>query len=98
MKVMLRRLFTALLLLTCATAASAQTADEVVEKYLAAIGGREALGKLKSRSMTGTITVSTPGGEVSGPVEIVNQAPNKSRLLIKLDLSAVGAGQMTFDQ
>ena len=98
MKEMLRRLFTVLFLLTCAQAASAQTADEVVEKYLTAIGGREALGKLKSRSMTGTITVSTPGGEVSGPVEIVNQAPNKSRLLIKLDLSAVGAGQMTFDQ
>src|SRR6267154_739013 len=30
--------------------------------------------------------------------EIVGQAPNKSRTLIKLDLSAFGAGQMVFDQ
>src|SRR5262249_20433483 len=98
MRVLSRRLFGPLLLVGCTQAASAQTADEVVEKYLAAIGGREALGKLKSRTMTGTITVATPGGEVSGPVEIVNEAPNKARTLIKLDLSAFGAGQMTFDQ
>ena len=98
MKSFSRRLFLALLLLAWARVAPAQTADEVVDKYLAALGGRDALGKLQSRSMTGTITVSTPGGEVSGPVEIVAQAPNKSRTLIKLDLSALGVGQMTFDQ
>jgi outer membrane lipoprotein-sorting protein len=98
MKILLRQLLIGLLLAGCAQVASAQSADEVVEKYLAAMGGREALGKLKSRTMTGTITVSTPGGEVSGSVEIVNEAPNKARTLIKLDLSAFGAGQMTFDQ
>jgi outer membrane lipoprotein-sorting protein len=98
MKDISRRLFIALLLLGCTGAASAQTADEIVEKYLAAIGGREALGKLKSRSMTGTITVSTPGGEVSGPIEVVNLAPNKARMLVKLDLTSFGAGQMTIDQ
>lgn len=92
------RLLVAMLLIGGERAASAQTADEIVEKYLAAAGGREALSKLKSRTMTGTITVSTPGGEVSGPVEIVNEAPNKARTLIKLDLSAFGAGSMTFDQ
>lgn len=86
------------LLLGWAQGASAQTADEIIEKYLAAIGGRAALGKLKSRVTTGTITLSTPAGELSGPVEILNQEPNKSRTLIKLDLSAVGAGQMVFDQ
>src|SRR6185295_3743669 len=52
----------------------------------------------KSRTTIGTITLSTPGGEVSGPVEIVNEEPNKSRTLIKLDLSSFGAGQMVFDQ
>ena len=74
------------------------TPDDVVEKYLTAIGGREALGKLKSRSMIGTITLSTPGGDVSGSVEILNQAPNKTRTLMKVDLSAFGAGVMTLDQ
>src|SRR5262245_44948511 len=98
MMVVSRQLFLALLLVGCAQTATASSADEAVEKYLAAIGGREAVAKLKSRTMTGTITVATPGGEVSGPVEIVNEAPNKTRTLIKLDLSAFGAGQMTFDQ
>jgi len=79
-------------------AASAQTADEVIEKYLTAIGGRPALGKLTSRTMTGTITLTTPGGEVSGPIEIENQAPSKSRMLIRLDLSSLGAGQIVQDQ
>src|SRR5688572_33360016 len=78
--------------------AVAQTADEIVEKHLAALGGRAALGKLTSRAITGTITVSTPAGEFSGPIEVFNQAPNKSRTVIKLDLTAVGVGQMTIDQ
>jgi hypothetical protein len=76
----------------------AQTAEQVVEKTLAAAGGRAALGKLKSRSMIGTITLSTPGGEVAGSIEILNAVPNKSRSLIKVDLSALGAGPMTRDQ
>jgi hypothetical protein len=78
--------------------AAAQTADEIVEKHLAAIGGRAALGKLTSRIMTGTITVATPAGEFSGPIEVMNQAPNKVRTLINLDLSGVGAGKITIDQ
>ena len=93
-----RRLVTAALLLGCAQAASAQTANEIIEKHLAALGGRAALGKLTSRTMTGTITLSTPVGELSGPIEITSQKPNKSRTLIKMDLSSVGAGQMVFDQ
>jgi len=77
---------------------SAQTADEVVEKYLTAVGGRAALGKLKSRSMVGTVTLSTPVGNVSGPIEVLNQAPNKTRSVMKLDLSGVGLGQVVVDQ
>jgi zinc protease len=93
-----RRLAIAILVLGWTGVARAQTADEIVEKHLAAIGGRAALAKLKSRTMTGTITVSTPGGDISGPVELVAEEPNKARMLIKLDLSALGAGQMVFDQ
>src|SRR5262245_22333408 len=86
------------LLLGLGHAAAAQTADEIIEKHLAATGGRAALGKLTSRLMTGTITISTPGGEFSGPIEVMNQAPNKTRTLITLDLSNVGVGKIVVDQ
>jgi hypothetical protein len=86
------------LLLGSVHAVSAQTADEIVEKHLAAVGGRDALSRLTSRVMTGTITISTPAGEFSGPIQVMNQAPNKVRTLINLDLSAVGVGKMTVDQ
>jgi outer membrane lipoprotein-sorting protein len=93
-----RRLLLAALVLMWGRGASAQTADEIIEKYLTAIGGRPALEKLTSRSATGTMTLSTPGGDVSGPIETVNQRPNKSRTLITLDLSSLGAGQLVIDQ
>lgn len=93
-----RILIAATLLGACAQFASAQTADEIVEKQLAAMGGREALGKVVSRSSVGTITLSTPVGDVSGTVEVLNAQPNKQRTLMKLDLSALGAGQALFDQ
>jgi outer membrane lipoprotein-sorting protein len=78
--------------------AAAQTADEVIEKSLTALGGRAALAKLKSRSTAGTITLSTPAGEVAGSVEIWNALPNKTRTLIKVDLSSLGAGPLVLDQ
>jgi zinc protease len=98
MRTKARRLLWVLLILVCAPAASAQTASEVVDKCLTALGGRAALAKLTSRSAVGTITLSTPGGEVSGTVELFNQAPNKMRTLIKIDLSSLGAGQLVVDQ
>jgi hypothetical protein len=76
----------------------AQTADEIVEKSLAAAGGRAALGKLKSRHVTGTVAFTTPLGDLPGTVETFNQAPNKSRTLMKLDLSAAGVGLVSLDQ
>ena len=88
---------TALLVLP-AVYLQAQTADEIVERSLTAQGGRAALGKLTSRVSTGTITVSTPGGDVTGTVELYNKAPNKSRSLVKIDLSNFGLGQVTQDQ
>jgi hypothetical protein len=98
MRRFVRLLTLASLVLGYAHAAVAQTADEIVEKHLAALGGRAALGKLTSRVITGTITVSTPAGEFSGPIEVSSQVPNKSRTLINLDLTAVGVGKMTIDQ
>jgi outer membrane lipoprotein-sorting protein len=73
-----------------AGAASAQTADQIIEKHLAALGGRETLSKLTSRRSTGTITIATPNGDLSGPCEIDVKAPNKSRAYMQLDGSALG--------
>ena len=66
MRTFSRRLVLAVLVLGWTPSAFAQTADDVIEIYLAAIGGRAALGKLTSRTTTGTIMLSTPGGDVSG--------------------------------
>jgi outer membrane lipoprotein-sorting protein len=93
-----KRLVILALFLGFVQVASAQTADEVIEKHLAALGGRAAFAKLKSRKMTGTITVSTPVGDLAGTIETVNQEPNKTRTLIQMDLTAVGLGKIVQDQ
>ena len=93
-----KRLALASMFLLWAQVSRAQTADEIIEKCLTALGGRAAFAKLTSQSATGTIVLSTPGGDVSGSIEILYAAPNKSRTLIKVDLSALGAGQLVMDQ
>jgi zinc protease len=98
MRVRSRPLLVALLLLGWSPVTWAQTADEVIEKSLAALGGRAAHAKLKSRAATGTITLSTPAGDINGSIEVLSAAPNKSRSLIKADLSALGAGPLVIDQ
>jgi hypothetical protein len=87
-----------LLLLVGSHAAQAQTADQIIEKSVAALGGRAALQKLKSRSMVGTITLSTPAGDIEGSIEILNAVPNRSRTLVKADLTSLGAGPLVMDQ
>ena len=79
--------------------AQAPAADAVIEKYLAAMGGRDALSKLTSRRATGTLVFSTQGTDINGTYEYSTKAPNKVRVLIKLDLSAMGMAEpMTIDQ
>ena len=94
----LSRLLLAALVLGWTQAAAAQTADEIVEKYLTAIGGRAALAKLTSRTTLGTITLSTPQGDLSGPLEIYNQVPNKSRTVGQAGSVGVRRRKMTVDQ
>jgi hypothetical protein len=81
-----------------AQSAAAQTADEIIEKSIAAMGGRAALEKVKSRQMTGTLAIGTPAGDIQGTIEILNAVPNKARTVIKADPSAFGAGPMLIDQ
>ena len=93
-----KSLLTAALLFALTHTALAQTADEVIEKHLAAMGGRATLEKVKSRRTTGTVTVSTPLGSLPGTIETLNEAPNKVRMSMKLDLSAMNLGQDVIDQ
>jgi outer membrane lipoprotein-sorting protein len=93
-----RRLVLLALFLGCVQFAAAQTADEVIEKHLAALGGRAALNNIKSRSTKGTIAVATPAGELTGSIEVLNQAPNKARTFIQMDLSSLGLGKVIQDQ
>ena len=48
--------------------------------------------------MTGTLTLGTPAGELSGPIQIFNAKPGKERTLIELDLRAVGGDTLTIDR
>jgi hypothetical protein len=73
-------------------------ADEIVEKHLAAMGGRPALSKVTSQVATGTVLVSAQGADIPGSIEIARMAPNKGRTLMKLDLSAFGGSEMIVDQ
>ena len=76
----------------------AQTPDDIIEKHLAASGGRAALGTLTSRTLSGSVSLTTPVGVLAGIIEVYNKVPNKSRTLVKLDLAAIGGGQVVSDQ
>jgi hypothetical protein len=81
-----------------APTAAAQTADEIIEKSIAAMGGRAAMEKIKTRVATGTLSIGTPAGDLSGSVEIYGAAPNKQRSVIKADLTQFGGGELLVDQ
>ena len=60
---------------TASTAPSLPPADQILERYVQAIGGREAWKKMTSRISTGTIDV--PAMNLSGTIEIREKAPNR---------------------
>ena len=88
----------AVLVMFASPAFAQQSVNEVIEKSIAALGGREAHAKIQTRSSKGTIALSTPAGEIAGTIEGLNAKPNKARVLIKADLTALGAGELTVDQ
>ena len=55
-------------------AAAQPTVDDVLNKYTAAIGGQEAIDKLKTRVMKGTYTLANGG---TGSYEVTQVAPDK---------------------
>jgi zinc protease len=78
--------------------AAAQTAAEIIDKHLAASGGRAALSKVTTRVATGSVALVLPIAELAGTIEAYNKKPNKSRNVVKLDVSGLGAGTITAEQ
>src|SRR5262245_65576576 len=60
--------------------------DQILDKYVQAIGGRQAVEKITSRVTKGTFEVSTMG--LKGELEVYAKAPNKT--LRVQNLSGVG--------
>ena len=57
------------------TAEAMPTVDQVLDKYVQAVGGRSAIEKLTTRVMKGKVEV--PGTGESGKVEIYKKAPKR---------------------
>ena len=69
------------------------SADEILDKYVKAIGGKEANEKVTSRFMKGTFEMPAMG--MSGSVEAYTQAPNKSATVT--EIAGFGKVQQIFD-
>lgn len=65
------------------TAADLPTVDAILDKYIAAIGGREAQRKITSRVIRGRVDV--PGVSFGGKVEVFAKAPNKSLTIMNVE-------------
>ncbi len=57
--------------------------DEVIQKHIAALGGREALEKVASTVMTGSFELPAMGA--SGTITVYAKAPNKRLAVINID-------------
>ena len=69
------------------------SADEILDKYIQALGGEAAIRKITSRSITATLTIPTgPGGTTEAPArgEIYLKAPN-------LRLNVTNTGKATIE-
>ncbi|HLG16498.1 MAG TPA: hypothetical protein VJH03_18625 [Blastocatellia bacterium] len=73
--------------------AAMPSVDEVLARYVAAIGGKEAVQKLTSRTAKGTFEIPAMG--VSASAEMFAKAPNKS--LLVLDIPGFGIIRDGFD-
>lgn len=71
---------------------NAPSTEQVISRYIEAIGGESALLKIQSRVSTGTIEL--PMG-LNGTVEVYEQAPNRTSII--MNLSGFGVVQQTFN-
>jgi outer membrane lipoprotein-sorting protein len=75
---------------TPSATAGAPTVDQIIDHYMAAVGGRAAWQKLTSRSSMGTIEV--PSMNLSGTVVIHEKAPDKILTIVIISGSAFRQG------
>jgi hypothetical protein len=73
--------------------AALPSADEIIEKYVKAIGGKEAIEKITSRAAKGTFEIEAMN--MTGTFENYAKAPNKFANLF--NIPAVGGGGQIFD-
>jgi hypothetical protein len=74
-------------------AAGMPTVDEILDKYVKAVGGKEAIEKVTSRVEKGTFELPSFGA--SGIVETYAKAPNKTALVI--EIGGFGKVENVFD-
>lgn len=67
----------------CVAAQDTISVDELIEKHIAATGGRAALEKVKTMVMTGTFELPAMGA--SGAITVHAKAPNKRLAVINID-------------
>jgi hypothetical protein len=69
------------------------TVDQVLEKYIAGVGGRAAIQNITSVTAKGTIEIPSAG--ITGTIELWQKAPNKAAT--RSDLVGVGVQREAFD-
>lgn len=72
---------------------STPQADLIMERYIKAVGGREALERIKNRVSTGICTY--PFQELSGKIVLYEEAPDKRSM--EIDIPNVGVTKIVFD-
>jgi hypothetical protein len=75
------------------TTTAEPTVDEILDKFVAAVGGRQAIEKITSRVTKGAVDASSMG--LKGEVEIYAKAPNKT--LTIQTLSGIGEIREGYD-
>ncbi|MCG3160708.1 MAG: hypothetical protein JMDDDDMK_01777 [Acidobacteria bacterium] len=73
--------------------AALPTVDEVLDKFVKALGGREAVEKITSRSVKGSFEIEAMN--MTGTLEMAAKAPNKSAT--KVDIPGFGVVNNVFD-
>jgi zinc protease len=79
---------------TDAKAAALPTVDEIITNNVKAVGGKEAIEKITSRTIKGSFDIEA-FGVAGAPVEIFSKAPNKTST--KIDIPGFGVVNRVFD-
>ncbi|NUL82961.1 MAG: hypothetical protein HUU60_09595 [Armatimonadetes bacterium] len=80
-------------LLGLSAGAQTPTVESIMDKYIEASGGREAMQAVKSMRLSGKLTIKNQG--ITGAMEISFKAPNK--VFVKQDITGIGSVQQGFD-